>query len=365
MRSIVFRLLFISVYTILVFLLHAEVYLVSASVYDFELPYWYLWFLLPTLSFIYANYRVKKKEGKLSDWLYFASASWLGIIFILFSGAVFYGLINLLTGVDSVSLFSIIMIGSALVGVYSIFNGSRLVTKEYEIVIPNLKKEVNFVHLSDIHIGTVHQEKYLQKVVNLTNQQNPDFVLVTGDLFDGSIPVKEEMLKPLDGLKADSYFSTGNHEEYEGLDFVRRTVKNLKMKLLDSELVVHDGVQIIGVNDRQSIPKEITLDSILSGINIDANLPSLLMYHTPVEWEAARKHGIDMMLSGHTHAGQVLPFNFAVRIFFKYVNGLYKKEGKFLHVTPGTGTWGPPMRLGSRNQVTTIKLKPQESISKI
>ena len=332
----------------------------SASVYDFDLSYWYLWILLPTLSFIYANRRVKKKEGKLSDWLYFASASWLGIIFILCSGVIFYELVVLITGVDSVGLFSIILAASALVGVYSIFNGSRLVTKEYEIELPNLQKEVRFVHLSDVHIGTVHKEKYLQRVVDLTNKQNPDFILMTGDLFDGSIPVKEEMLKPLDDLEADSYFSTGNHEEYEGLDFVRRTIKNLKMKLLDSEMIVHDGIQIIGVNDRQSIPKNISLDSILSGIDINPDVPALLMYHTPVEWEAARKHNIEIMLSGHTHAGQVFPFNFAVRIFFKYVNGWYKKDGKFLHITPGTGTWGPPMRLGSKNQVTVIKLKPQQ-----
>ena len=193
----------------------------------------------------------------------------------------------------------------------------------------------------------------------MTNELKPDVVLVTGDLFDGSIPVEEEMLAPLDKLEAPSYFSTGNHEEYEGLDYVRTTIRHLEMKLLDSELVEFKGVQIVGVNDRQSIPKDLSLDSILSGLAIDQSKPAILMYHTPVEWEAARKNGIDLMLSGHTHAGQVFPFNFLVRIFFKYVRDLYQEDGKYLHVTPGTGTWGPPMRLGSRNQVTLIKLKKE------
>jgi predicted MPP superfamily phosphohydrolase len=136
---------------------------------------------------------------------------------------------------------------------------------------------------------------------------------------------------------------------------VKETIKNLDLRLLDNEMVLENGVQIIGVNDRQSLHGT-NLASILDGLAIDTGVPALLMYHSPADWAVARKHGVDLMLSGHTHNGQIYPFNLLVRIFFKYVNGLYEEEGKHLHVSPGTGTWGPPMRLGSRNQVTLITL---------
>ena len=83
------------------------------------------------------------------------------------------------------------------------------------------------------------------------------------------------------------------------------------------------------------------------------------MYHSPVHWDEAREHGVDLMLSGHTHNGQVFPFTWLVKIFYPYIKGVYEKDGMYLHVSPGTGTWGPPMRLGSRNQVVLIELVPE------
>ena len=135
-------------------------------------------------------------------------------------------------------------------------------------------------------------------------------------------------------------------------------IGHLKMKLLDGKMAMFDNVQIVGINDRQSLPKDKTLGSALDDLPIDKEKPTILMYHTPVEWEDARKHGIDLMLSGHTHNGQIFPFTLLVRLSFKYINGLYRKGSKYLHVSPGTGTWGPPMRLGSRNQITLLTLTP-------
>jgi hypothetical protein len=84
------------------------------------------------------------------------------------------------------------------------------------------------------------------------------------------------------------------------------------------------------------------------------------MYHLPSEWEAAREKGIDLQLSGHTHHGQFYPFNLIVKLVFPYFGGLYKKGKDHLYVSAGTGTWGPPMRLGSRNEITVIELEPSD-----
>jgi predicted MPP superfamily phosphohydrolase len=183
-------------------------------------------------------------------------------------------------------------------------------------------------------------------------------VLITGDLFDGSAPVDESILTPLNNLQAKSFFSLGNHEVYEGFDKVREAVKNLDIQLLENESVVLEGVQIIGVNDRQGLPKGKTFGSILKDISVRSDIPSVLMYHTPTDWEIAREQGVEVMLSGHTHNGQLFPFTLLVRLAFKYTNGVYEVDGNYLHVSPGTGTWGPPMRLGSRNQITLLHLVP-------
>lgn len=353
-RRLIFLVLFWSIF----FLMHALVYATLAQVYGIWHEQW-LWILiLLSFSFILANILVRRFDGKLVDIFYYITASWLGVVFIFFSSVVFYEIVGIFVLKDSQIFLNIVLITAALSSVWALFHGKYLTIRELVIPVAGLEREVKIVHLSDIHIGTVHQEGFLKRIVEKTNALDPDFVLMTGDLFDGSEPIHEEMLKPLDLIKVPTYFSTGNHEEYEGLQNVRDTIKNLEMRLLDEDVVVQNGLQIIGVNDRQSIPKEITLNSILEKISFDASKPTILMYHTPVEWDAARKHGVDLMLSGHTHNGQIYPFNLLVRMQFKYLNGLYKQDGKYLHVSPGTGTWGPPMRLGSRNQITLLKLTP-------
>jgi predicted MPP superfamily phosphohydrolase len=114
------------------------------------------------------------------------------------------------------------------------------------------------------------------------------------------------------------------------------------------------GIQIIGVD--YSYEKN-HLEKVLLQMEIDKSKPSILMYHVPTEIEAANNAGINLQISGHTHKGQLFPFNFLGRIVFPYFNGLYEYNGTSLYVSQGTGTWGPPMRFGSRNEITLIELK--------
>ncbi len=351
--------IFIAIGWTVLFFMHYFVYETAARVFSLSIPAAIPILAFLAISYFFASLLVRKINSTLTDQFYFLAASWLGVIMLLFSAVLPYELLHIFTGFESKFVLIALLLLGGLFSLYALWQGRNLVIREYVTPIAGLTKKLHVVHLSDIHVGTVHQEKFLERVVELTNKLSPDLVLISGDLFDGSVPIDEQILSPLDSLSAPSYFSHGNHEEYEGLPYVRETVKNLKLQLLENQMVIHEGIQLIGVNDRQSLPRAITLDSILSNLAVDTNLPSILMYHTPVEWESARKHGIDIMLSGHTHNGQVYPFNLLVRIFFRYVNGLYLEEGKYLHVTPGTGTWGPPMRLGSKNQVTLLKLVPK------
>jgi uncharacterized protein len=118
------------------------------------------------------------------------------------------------------------------------------------------------------------------------------------------------------------------------------------------------GIQVIGSEysfDQNHMKK------VINELKIRNDMPSIVLNHLPREIESAAEAGIGLQLSGHTHAGQMFPFNYLVRLMFKYMHGLYNYQGTYLYVSPGTGTWGPPMRLGSRCEITYITLKGEKA----
>jgi len=345
---------------VVVFLMHWLVYVSISEAFLISVPYAYLFLSLLSVSYLVASFLVRKVGGVVSDLIYFGAATWLGTIFIIFSVQLPYAIVHLVTGYSS-ALISGGLFGLAIaLSVYALWSGRSITTREYTLPLKHLKKPLRAVHLTDIHIGTVHQTQFLKQVVEMTNALAPEVVFITGDLFDGSVVIDESILGPLNTIAAPTFFSNGNHEEYEGLGKVRQTLSHLKIELLENRMVVHEVMQVVGVNDRQSLKRGETLGGILDSLALDPTLPTVLLYHTPVEWEAARARGVGLMLSGHTHNGQIYPFTLLVRLAFKYIKGLYEIDGKYLHVSPGTGTWGPPMRLGSRNQITVLNLVPGE-----
>ena len=353
-----FFIVFLGIAWTILYGLHLFVYLIVARVFRFSIPHWQYVIGFLAISYFLSTLGVRTTSLAIADWFYFITASWLGFIFLAFSAVGVYWIVRLVSGTDSQLLLATLLILSIMLGIYALIQGGNLTAKTYTIPIRGISEPVRVVHLSDIHVGTVHQEKYLNRIVEMTNSLKPDLVLVTGDLFDGSAPIHGEILKPLDNFNAPAYFSNGNHEQYEGLDKVRETLKPLKLQLLENEVVRTGRIEIIGINDSRSLPKGTTLGTVLDTLPRTENVPRIVMYHSPVHWREARDRGVDLMLSGHTHNGQIFPFTWLVKIFYPYIKGVYEKDGMYLHVSPGTGTWGPPMRLGSENQVTLLELRP-------
>lgn len=341
------------------FLMHLFVYATAQRVFGISFLYEY-WLVAALASmYLFASASARRWQGVISDSFYYAAATWVGVLWLFFSATTVYGVVSVFLPSDSPLIFTGLLGVALVLAVVALVNARRLIIREYTIPLKGLVTPLRVAHLSDIHIGTVNQKQFLRRVVDLVNDTKPDVVLITGDLFDGSVSIDETMLQPLNDLVAPVYFSTGNHEGYEGLDHVRSTMSRLDVTLLENTATTFNGLRIVGVHDRQSLPRTTTLDSILESLGIDAREPTILMYHTPVEWAAARARGVGLMLSGHTHNGQIFPFMLLVRLFFRHVKGLYEKDEKYLHVSPGTGTWGPPMRLGSTNQVTILTLVPR------
>ncbi len=358
--------IFFSLVTAVLFLIHATVYGVSARAFIYELSYWYLWLLVPSVAFVAAFFAVKKSHHYFFAYFFILIASWVGTVFILLCASLIYEMIRLIGGDQPVMLAVLLAVAVAL-SLYALWNGYRVVVRSYRIVLPNLTQPKRVIHLSDLHIGVVRQSGYLERVVKKCNELKPDVVLISGDLFDGSVPTYEDMLHPLDVLMAPCYLSHGNHELYEGFDRVREIISSTKVVLLEDRMVDVGDVSIIGVTYRQNA-SESMLGEVLDSLSLDHTLnhsldhskTTILLSHEPTQWDDARRRGIDLMLSGHTHNGQIVPFNLLIKIFYPYTVGLYEKDSHYLHVSPGTGTWGPPMRFGSHNQITLLDLVPAE-----
>ena len=223
--------------------------------------------------------------------------------------------------------------------------------KELRFSHPRFTRNTRLVQISDVHIGS-RSAGFLERVVKTINDKNPDFVLITGDFLDAK-RVGPRDIAALKTLKAPIYFSIGNHERYAGLEWVIPMLEDAGCVLLRTEAVSFEELQLIGIDDAED---QHQVKNELAKIDLKPECFKVLMYHRPLGWEAAVDSGIDLMLCGHTHNGQIFPFNWLVRQQFQKIRGLHIRDNCHLYVSPGTGTWGPAMRLGSRNEITCIDL---------
>ncbi len=311
--------------------------------------------LLLTLTFPVAQLIERYLANRFSRLLYILASIWMGVLFFLFVTVVAYEVLGLFLALPARESGLFILAFVAILSLGALINNLFVTVKSVEIPIPGLQRETRLVQLSDIHYGTIRNSAFLKRIVRATNALNADAVLVTGDLVDGSAPMHPGMFDELNRLEAPAYYVTGNHEEYEGVDDVFAILSSTNLRILSDSKEDFGGLQIVGVD--YSYDKR-RLEKVLPTLSIDRNRPAILLYHVPEGAEQARQNGISLQLSGHTHDGQLFPFNFLVRLAFKNVKGLYDFGAMKLYVSPGTSTWGPPMRLGSRNEITLLDLKP-------
>jgi predicted MPP superfamily phosphohydrolase len=315
----------------------------------------YLIIISLSLSYPLTAIFERYKSTPLTKTFYRVASIWIGVAFFSLVIFLVYKILNIFFkiggGLSSLIILSLILI----VSVIALINGERLIINSIDIEIKGLKRELRIVHLSDLHIGAIHRKKYLERVVRETNSLNPDVVVITGDLIDGSTLVTEDLISPIKKIKSPIYYVIGNHEIYERLGRVIPILKKTKMKLLRNQKSKFREITFIGI-DYSELRKKVF--ERLNKIKIDKNKINILLYHAPIfKTEYLEKKGIDLQLAGHTHAGQLFPLNLLVRLIFPYVRGLHKSGNSSVFVSAGTGTWGPPMRLGSTNEINLINLK--------
>jgi hypothetical protein len=324
-------------------------------------------FIIMALSFPAAMLLARRVDGPAISALYIVSAIWLGLVF--FGCAVFaalhlmQGLLQLLGHPLSPRLVGWLSLGLTLAGgLYGVINAVAVRTTRVTIKLAGLERPARIVQISDVHLGAVYGPGFLSKLVERTNAMRPDLVAVTGDLFDGSGKLDYAMVRPLEGLAAPAFFVTGNHENYEGADECAALVSRAGVRVLRNEMAECRGLQIIGMDTPQSGRDQGKENHFrhLSGMPaVDPSRPAILLYHIPLGLERAAARGVDLMLCGHTHNGQMFPFTLFMPLAYRHYSGQGRLNGLDIVVSQGAGTWGPPMRIGSKSEIVVVDLIPQ------
>ena len=300
---------------------------------------------------------------------YFISTFWLGILTNMILAAAAIWVIVLLARIMRLNAPTPFLAAAGLVlaltySVYGVWNALHPRVKEITVPIPGLPdvwRGKKIVQLSDLHLGHIFCDGFLDEVAEAVEGAHPDLIVVTGDLFD-SMEGRDlsAYIDRIDMLQAPhgTYFITGNHETYVGVDKVRTTLSGTHIRILEDQVVDIEGLKIIGLSyPERSSSKDVaaTLKKLESEYEGKANV---LLYHAPTDIETFKKAGVNLQLSGHTHRGQIFPFRYITALIYKgYDYGLHTEGSYSIYTTSGTGSWGPLMRTGNRPEVVVITLE--------
>ncbi|MCX6137417.1 MAG: metallophosphoesterase [Ignavibacteriales bacterium] len=241
----------------------------------------------------------------------------------------------------------------------------RIRTLDLTIPKKNSKlSSLNIVMASDIHLGTMVCQDRLARIVDTINELQPDLILLPGDVIDEDLApvIRQNLGETLKRLSAKYgiYAVTGNHEYIGGVEPAVRYLEAHNVKLLRDTAVTIDGsLCVVGREDisgnRMRGKKRKTLAEIL--VTAEKSLPVIVMDHQPFHLEESAQAGVDLQLSGHTHYGQMWPFNYITHKVYELDWGYLKKENTNYYVSCGVGTWGPPVRIGNTPEIVQIRLR--------
>jgi predicted MPP superfamily phosphohydrolase len=306
--------------------------------------------------------------GSLAKVLELLGMNWMAVLFLLFVSLL---AIDFATGFGFLvprlapSLRGTALVAGLVLSAVALFQGLRPpVVQEYEVYLSGLADEMDgtvIVAMSDLHLGNLLDERWLEARVAQVQAQQPDLVVLLGDLFEGHGKPQGEMLPVLRRLSAPLgvWVVPGNHEFHHRRNGSTFLIEEAGFQLLRNRWAeVRPGLVMAGVDDLTAIrrsgqggdPISIALTNRPPGTTI-------LLSHTPWQADKAAKAGVGLMLSGHTHGGQIWPFDYLVKRVYPLLEGRHEVDGMTVIVCRGTGTWGPRMRLWRPSEIIRLKLR--------
>ena len=248
---------------------------------------------------------------------------------------------------------------AALAGLYGLFNARIIRIRRIAFELPDLPtswRGRRAVLLSDLHLGHINGARFCRRLVAKAANFQPDIVFLPGDLFDGTKGDLDRLASPLKQLTPPLgiYFSTGNHEEFTDPARYIEAIARAGIHVLGNELVTIDGLQVAGVFYHSS-SSPLHMKAALDGMRLDRTRPSILLNHAPTRLPTVEQAGFNLQLSGHTHGGQFLPYTWITNsIYGRFTKGLHSFGALQVYTSTGAGTWGPPLRAGTRPEIVFI-----------
>ncbi|MBA4368989.1 MAG: metallophosphoesterase [Desulfobacterium sp.] len=323
-----------------------------------------LWIVL-CLSRFYGH----DHTGKLAYILELIGMNWLGILFLLFFTLI---AADILTGFGFLFSSAVLKIREAalIVGIIlsliAIVQGTRLpVVEKYEVTIPKLPKNLNgkvIIAVSDLHIGSLRSINWVKGCVEKIRLHRPDLIFLLGDIVEGHGLPDQTIMTVLNRLSAPFgvYAVLGNHEFNSNETEITRLLETNGIQVLRNRWIqVQPRLVLAGIDDLRSFSRRVDrkTDLLSKALADRPEETTILLSHRPDQVEKAAGFGVDLMLSGHTHGGQIWPFDYITKRFFPLLEGEYQINGMTVIVCRGTGTWGPNMRLFQPGEISHITLR--------
>ncbi len=331
------------------------------------LPALRITFGILSISFVVSSFLAFRFSNAFVRIFYWFAAIWLGVLNFLLWGAclawVSYGVARLAGWRASGRPIAIVfLLAAVLVSTYGIINAARVRVRRLVVKLPNLPeswKGKRAGMVSDLHLGHVRNHRFSRKIATMLAREKPEIVFITGDFYDGTRADLQHLAEPWASLAAPlgTYFVAGNHEEFRRDAHYLEAIESARIRVLNNEKVIADGIQVVGLN-HHSTANPRRFESILRQLAPDRNCASILLSHSPHLLEVAERAGISLQLSGHTHRGQMLPWRWVVeRIFGPYAYGLHAFGSMMVYTSSGAGTWGPPMRVGTKCEIVLMQFE--------
>jgi predicted MPP superfamily phosphohydrolase len=324
--------------------------------------------IIASFSFILSSFLVRVDSGWLMRLYYLSSALWMGFLVnltlavsVLWFLRLVYFKIKCRFSFPKITL--VVLAFFFFFSFWGIYHAFDIEIKNIDVALQNLPDEwrgKKIMHISDTHYGQVHGVWAVQRLINIVDEERPDLVLITGDLFDGTDGNMDSLIANIARIKAPEgvYFTSGNHDFYAGEEKIDVDLKKVGVNVLSDGFVDLRGLQLAGINYSFKWQEDSHKKTIESWPNYSHDKPTVLMHHIPDRIDEFADAGVDLLLCGHTHRGQMFPFGLITNFIFKgYDYGLKNYNALQVYTSSGTGTWGPPMRTSGDSEVVILNLK--------